>query len=535
MPTEQGPREAILVADPKDDDGYLTLYDLWFRDGNGSVIRLGLVKIAYNDQLREQRTLTRGEFTRLDHLEGRFYWFSVGQGDSYYENIRKLGRSTREEILEALRDIAFIPSAFKAAMDWDVTHTSLLRSVERRTVEYQFRRIALGGPRLTKYRFDYTAPHPEEDGTLSRGETTQRLTFEVKPHSTPPTNIHVLIGRNGVGKTTLLGNIAKAVVGPDDENSLKTGRITWFPWGTRGAFANVVSVTFSAFDPFEPLEAAHWPHAAAVSYTYVGLTKTGEQGGPAGGRETYEELTDTTLQEVPPGGRKTYEELADEFTGSILEIIAAGRVARWIHALDRLGSDPHLAESPIQSLARSLRAKDGLDENDRQAIQEAFFGLSSGHKIVLLTITRLVETVAERSLVLLDEPEAHLHPPLLSAFIRALSDLLTDRNGVALIATHSPVVLQEVPRSCVWKLSRWESQQPGRPAIETFGENVGVLTHEIFGLEVRESGFQAEVEKAVQELGTYDAVLARFNDQLGSEAKGLVRILLAHRTAHGGR
>jgi hypothetical protein len=38
-------------------------------------------------------------------------------------------------------------------------------------------------------------------------------------------------------------------------------------------------------------------------------------------------------------------------------------------------------------------------------------------------------------------------PPLLAAMMRALSDLLVDRNGVAVVATHSPVVLQEVPAS----------------------------------------------------------------------------------------
>ncbi|MFD7630846.1 AAA family ATPase [Streptomyces sp. NPDC059851] len=66
----------------------------------------------------------------------------------------------------------------------------------------------------------------------------------------------------------------------------------------------------------------------------------------------------------------------------------------------------------------------------------------------------LIEHVAERSLVLIDEPESHLHPPLLASFIQTLSRLLTERNGVAVVATHSPpVVLQEVPRSCVYKLS----------------------------------------------------------------------------------
>ncbi|PJN92440.1 hypothetical protein CNY89_29680, partial [Amaricoccus sp. HAR-UPW-R2A-40] len=73
--------------------------------------------------------------------------------------------------------------------------------------------------------------------------------------------------------------------------------------------------------------------------------------------------------------------------------------------------------------------------------------MSSGHAIIILTLTQLVAQVQEKSLVLMDEPESHLHPPLLSAFIRSLSRLLHRQNGVAIIATHSPVVLQEIPRS----------------------------------------------------------------------------------------
>lgn len=67
-----------------------------------------------------------------------------------------------------------------------------------------------------------------------------------------------------------------------------------------------------------------------------------------------------------------------------------------------------------------------------------FERLSSGHKVILLTIAKLVELVEEKTLVLLDEPEEHLHPPLVSAFIRTLSDLLIYRNGVGIVATHSP-------------------------------------------------------------------------------------------------
>jgi predicted ATP-dependent endonuclease of OLD family len=142
----------------------------------------------------------------------------------------------------------------------------------------------------------------------------------------------------------------------------------------------------------------------------------------------------------------------------------------------------------------------------------------------------LVETVEEKTLVLLDEPEAHLHPPLLSAFVRALSDLLVNRNGVAIIATHSPVVLQEVPQSCVWKIRRSGRELIAeRPEQETFGENVGVLTREIFGLEVTDSGFHTLLKSAVENATDYADVVRRFDGQVGGEAKAIIRSLMANR------
>jgi predicted ATP-dependent endonuclease of OLD family len=149
---------------------------------------------------------------------------------------------------------------------------------------------------------------------------------------------------------------------------------------------------------------------------------------------------------------------------------------------------------------------------------------------VLLIVTRLVGTVEERTLVLIDEPEAHLHPPLLSAFVRTLSELLSNRNGVAVIATHSPVVLQEVPKSCVWKIRRnGTSIVAERPEIETFGENVGILTREVFGLEVTHSGFHKLLYDAVVETGDFDDAVHRFGGELGGEAKAILRRLVAAR------
>ena len=161
-----------------------------------------------------------------------------------------------------------------------------------------------------------------------------------------------------------------------------------------------------------------------------------------------------------------------------------------------------------------------------------FRNLSSGDKIVLLTITKLVESVEERTLVLMDEPEAHLHPPLLAALIRAVSNLLINRNGVAIVATHSPVVLQEVPRNCVWKLRRHGGGAIiERPEIETFAENVGRLTHEVFGLEVTRSGFYKMIAEAIGARDDFEDVIRKFDGEVGLEGRALISVRIAERDA----
>ena len=132
--------------------------------------------------------------------------------------------------------------------------------------------------------------------------------------------------------------------------------------------------------------------------------------------------------------------------------------------------------------------------------------------------------------MILDEPENHLHPPLLAAFIRALSELLISYNGVALIATHSPVILQEVPRKCAWKLNRNGNEVTvSRLEIESFGATIGALTREVFGLEVRQSGFHKMLCDEVNKGLDYSEIKDLFHNELGDEALALLRTLLALR------
>ncbi|MBM2882544.1 hypothetical protein JRC50_06870 [Streptococcus pyogenes] len=131
-----------------------------------------------------------------------------------------------------------------------------------------------------------------------------------------------------------------------------------------------------------------------------------------------------------------------------------------------------------------------------------------------------------------------MHPPLLSSFIRSLSQLLIKANGVAILATHSPIILQEVQKECVYKLSREMStdfMQAVRPSNETFAEDIGSLTFDIFELEAIESGFYTLINQIVKENLSFEDSLQRFDGRMGTLGYKLLLTEILKRDKEEGR
>jgi len=473
---------------------YSTVYSVYYYDELSVSTHIGTIKIGQFDMRNDQRTPQIPEyFTNLDEI-----FFSLGQDVSYYEILNKLGEDFRETILNGLNDIALKVNIYQKALYERVTKVSLLRSVSTKSVEGQFRRLAQGIAELTAYNFSYFAPK-----NIRGSLPSMVLNFNVIPNSNPPSNIHVIIGRNGVGKTHLFNLMISSLI---DESSIKnkTGYFKAIEDEYDKIFANLVSVSFSAFDETTPITEKR-DKTKNINYSYIGLKKKGKD-------------SDNFLP-------KSTTVLKNEFVKSVEKCRIGAKNERWIKALEMLETDPIFKEAEVSQIAKIK-----LEEEFKDIASGIFNKLSSGHKTVLLTITSLVETVEERSLVLIDEPEGYLHPPLLSAFIRALSDLLIKRNAVAIIGTHSPVVLQEVPKSCVWKLRRVGANAIAeRLEIESFGENVGLLTQEVFGLEVTDSGFNKILNNIVQIADSYEEALNMLDDQIGFEGRAILRNLFHHK------
>jgi predicted ATPase len=482
---------AYLVWDNWNDYSFYTLFHLIYVDDNSTTHDIGAVKIGCCAQKEGERKFSTTD--SFETLEPDF--FSLGQSDEYYEALNNLGTEIRDEILSALRDIAKFPEIYEKAIQENVTKISLFRTISQTSVTGQFRRIASGGAKLTEYSFKFVSPK------IKGSSSAMELAFHVEPEVFPPTNIHVLIGRNGVGKTHLINNMINSLV--DENASSKFGNfISEISEDKNQFFANLTSITFSAFDETEPKEEQK-DKTKGIQFSYIGL----------------KQIRSNNKKNASP---KSTEMLTDEFFKSLYTCKINTR-NRWRKSIEMLESDPNFKEAKVKELI-------DIEDEEEMKIQtfDIFKKLSSGHKIVLLTITRLIETLQERSLVLIDEPEAHLHPPLLSAFTRTLSELLIETNSVSIIATHSPVILQEVPKSCVWKLRRTGAEAVAeRLSIESFGENVGTLTNEIFGLEVTDSGYYKLIEKALEKNDDYESMLDYFSNQLGTEAKAIIMSLSA--------
>lgn len=460
---------------------YQTMFDI-FCINDGRFKYIGKIKLGMKgldaiegDQIGHDMLNLPANFNKLSES-----YFSLGQSSDYYQNIKDF--FTEDELIQflvGLRDIVHDINIYEEHKDQSVMRDSILRDYSSLTIKGEFRRILTGEAKLTSFKFnfhlkDYDYP----------------LNFHVTPKSLPPTNIHILIGRNGVGKTRFLTKMIKASTSSNDSNYFTDSKDNHIQ--INDLFASLVMVSFSTFDDVYPVEI----NDSLIKYNFIGLKN----------KIKSNEYVDSI------------DNLKNDFYSSLRNITDnTDKVRQWYKAIETLSEDNVFNSLSVSELIQPDGEKFYPIKED--SIKLYFDHLSSGHRVVLLIITRLIEIVEEKTLVLIDEPENHLHPPLFSMLIRTVSNFLIYRNGVAIIATHSPIILQEVPKECVWIYSRKEkSLKFERPIDETFGENISSLNKNVFKLQLEDATYFNLIKQAVDKYDSLEDVYKSFNYKLGSEA-----------------
>lgn len=394
---------------------------------------------------------------RFEKLE--IEYGSLGQTLDYYKKLAEIEPSIRDDYLRSINDIA-IDSDLRESFKAEPGYTkSLLRFSEANKAlsEAEFL-IRKSRPINSQPSFTFTT-------LLPGAEFPHEIVFDFSKHFAFPNRINVLVGRNGTGKTQLLANLAIALSGLGDSGDFEP---------IRPSISRIIAISYSSFDKFFIPKAER---NRDISYQYCGLRRDNQLIDPS--------------------------DLLDIISQSILGIKCEDRFNQLLDLLSLvLGSDD--AYSFVE------------DEVNRKVI---YNNLSAGQRILTFILCNVISFIEYESMILFDEPETHLHPGLLSTLVVVIQRLLKEFNSYAVLATHSPIVLQQIPSRFVHVLRRVQNVPFVDPLpIESFGENLGEIMEHALGLAEPESDYR----DVLYELSTkypYEEIIQMFNGKLSLNAR----------------
>lgn len=467
-----------------DDYGFETLFEVYIPDKDGKLKEIGSIRIASKDaHLGKGKKYKTFHDERLldefDKLPDGFV--SIGNED-YYINLHKyFNRENCHHIFDALNNLTK-SSVFSQDFQSEVVSTSFFRGNNEKEAKSKINNILRPLANDGKRRgYDITYSY------FRNGNEKATFRFIADLNEVFPQNVQAIIGNNGVGKTSffkdiilltanqLLSSNSCLNLNNKDEISLNFSSEDEIKVDSpKDYFSNLLFISFSPFDKLYFRDGRSLDINGNVDF--LGLYMKGEE--PI----SIENLKSEFISIV----KNVWEnkENSELLTDSLINCIFQ----------DNLDSSVFLSD------IHNLDGKNSEEKNKKieQIFGDLFDESSSGHKIMLLSISKLVLT-QKYNLVLIDEPELFLHPPLISNFIRCISEIMTKKNALCILSTHSPIIVQEIPKDCVKIIERSRENIFSiiEPKYETFGENLSTLTNEIFKLNQYTSGFYTLLEDII--------------------------------------
>ncbi|WP_416408562.1 AAA family ATPase [Agrobacterium rosae] len=529
-----------LQRDDWNDYNFQTLYHLHYRPGvaTDEVTYIGGVKILKNGQTKADIPFIREEFTRLGSE-----FVSVGTSLDYYQRLNELPPKRRDVIMRALNDVVANPDLVDMFCDEPGWSKSLFRDnpdwrgfLADASILYEGNFGAL--PDINEnfsytppgaddsIEFDFSAPPPEwYMGSYRRLGPSRKKTLL-------PERIIVLVGRNGAGKSTLLSRLAHVAFASPQARATKEIKALGQLEPSSIGFMRVITISYSAFDSFivpglvarDLSQITQDIENGEGRFVFCGLrdivAEVRDDVREAEAKASGDDDDDDILVERRTSTRlKSVDALADEFAQLLVRIRKNDKLDLFEAALMPLADDPSFADLQHQL--------DDL-EGPRARVRRLFLGWSTGHKIALHVIASLVANATPRSLILFDEPESHLHPPLMAALVHAVRLVLAEVNAFCVVATHSPVLLQETLARHVRYVRRsGKSLTIDVPKLETFGENIGVLSYDSFGLTASATDYHQVLDLLIDGCDSIEEIDAAFQPGLSAQARAYVLSKLA--------
>ena len=380
---------------------------------------------------------------------------SVGLDRLYYQKLRSnFNTDDCLFVLNILHDCAMNVhtfESFKGTLEFD---TSLYREEESKRAIREGRYIIHDVSLLDAYAYGYNyhAPYSKIEEYITNWKVP--FLYEPKPFQ----RVAGIIGENGTGKTELFLELIREMTGNGSKGSFEKSPL----------FSSITAISTTPYDGYEEIESRRWdmPYVACsleqnpketIARLENGISKILDQGLFSG----------SSMLSI-------YEDFLENLLGPVF--------FNTIFNLPNGTADLEPDEKP---------------KLDKEELEKEVPLLSSGQLHLLTLITHICANVHYDSLFLIDEPEVHLHPRAIMQFFFHLESLLRRFQSYAVIATHSPLVIREIPGNLVSVIKRMDGDVAliENIGMETFGEDVTLLYREIFGYDESESCFRLTVKK----------------------------------------
>lgn len=442
-----------------EDSGYANWFCLWYCQEGQLPIQIGDVKIM---TLQKTATIDALEpsFEKLDNS-----FCSLGLNLRYYQNIKdNFVRSEWIEILKALRDCTTNKIIYETFRYEHEFTESLWREMTSQEA-FKYGTIILNNRKLEDaYSFVYTCKVPSAEN-----EITLRANFPYECSSYKRTM--GIIGENGMGKTQLLSKLSE---------SLAKGNIDNFKAGLVPLFDECLVLSSTPYDSYQ----RGFPNAL-ISYLYKSLEQR-EDNLPKSLSQAILDIANRRTRVRFRSLYNWYREILTDTIGDVLEHV--------------------VSETNIPDFDEDAEVYYTVDANELSAVLHQ---LSSGHFHLFLLITYIFQHIHYSTLVIVDEPEVHLHPHTIVQFMRVLSQILNLFNSYAIIATHSPLIIREMISTNVQVLRTVEGGllMLNPVAYNTFGEDITTLYYNIFNYDIKDSVFASVIDEKISKGGTYADII----------------------------
>ena len=449
-----------MLADVEWNDWYkwYTKFSLEYCECDNKSTIIGQLKIMKKD-VEATNSVLPHMFKTLDDD-----WCSLGMEFGYYERIKQTVGANYQSVLYGLRDAAILP----AVRDQFEEDACFVNSITREE-EYHHnpkplldsvRYLLLGINVDDYYKFSYQYEPPfKKKGSAEK----EIIDFDFKYNVPFEQRIIAIIGRNGSGKTTLLSKIADSFQLANDGNIIPNTPL----------YNKVITISFSIFDTFSVPKGN-----ARFNYTYLGL---------------------------PKEGKDKLDTLRSELRRHLDSINKKSRSDFWYRFLSEI-----MDKGTLEGLAKNT---DWLAEIIVDNVMERLENLSSGENLLMYIFSSLLDEIKPHTLVMFDEPEMHLHPNAISKLIHYLYKLLKEYNSFCILATHSPLVIREIPADNVKIFRRNGDYLEVEPiAVETFSEDLSRISEYVFGDELNQRYYRQVITRLAKQFNDYDAVIRILQD-----------------------